>query len=390
MDLYDRWSVLHTIFVVALVLSTWHVLPINSTQALDCPKAIFSFGDSLTDTGNAVSNKPFTSSTQRAQQHPYGITFFGHPSNRFSDGRLLIDFIAQAFGFPFLAPYLGSIVPDYTHGTNFAYASAEGRDDVSNPVVNNLPVQIKQFEYFKKNVIAKSSGSEFQKMNLLLPSPEAFSTAMYFIFIGINDFFHAYTLHQSMTPSHANQTIVPSLLEYVSDAIQGLFALGARTFVIVNVPPLGCTPDMLSLALTRNMTGHDSAGCLISVNSVIQNYNHLLLQKLQSMAQNPSFRGTIELYDSYQTYYDVVHNPEMHGFASSSITKCCYDKHNVCSDPSKHIHWDGIHFTDAFNKQMLKSFLTGPPASRTSHKISASTSTHSTLADVCSLHLGRL
>jgi phospholipase/lecithinase/hemolysin len=52
---------------------------------------VFSFGDSLTDTGNAAilpatAGGPFS-------RAPYGETYFHHPSGRASDGRLIIDFI---------------------------------------------------------------------------------------------------------------------------------------------------------------------------------------------------------------------------------------------------------------------------------------------------------
>lgn len=51
-------------------------------------KAIFNFGDSLSDTGNAAHYAPVPSSNS-----PYGSTYFKHPSGRMSDGRLIIDFI---------------------------------------------------------------------------------------------------------------------------------------------------------------------------------------------------------------------------------------------------------------------------------------------------------
>jgi hypothetical protein len=52
---------------------------------------VFSFGDSLIDTGNsailpATAGGPFTNP-------PYGETYFKRPSGRASDGRLVIDFI---------------------------------------------------------------------------------------------------------------------------------------------------------------------------------------------------------------------------------------------------------------------------------------------------------
>lgn len=53
--------------------------------------AIFSFGDSYTDTGNLrilagqTKNPPYDT--------PYGMTYFHHSTGRASDGRLVIDFI---------------------------------------------------------------------------------------------------------------------------------------------------------------------------------------------------------------------------------------------------------------------------------------------------------
>nr|CAB3499733.1 unnamed protein product [Digitaria exilis] len=53
---------------------------------------VFSFGDSLTDTGNALRILGDRATISRP---PYGETFFGHPSGRASDGRIMIDFIGD-------------------------------------------------------------------------------------------------------------------------------------------------------------------------------------------------------------------------------------------------------------------------------------------------------
>lgn len=67
-----------------------------STQTVDsvCFKSIISFGDSHTDTGNLLSlsrheNPPYF------LRPPYGKTFFHRPTGRFSNGRVLTDFIGK-------------------------------------------------------------------------------------------------------------------------------------------------------------------------------------------------------------------------------------------------------------------------------------------------------
>lgn len=57
--------------------------------------AVYNFGDSNSDTGGI-------SAAFNVIQSPNGVTFFGHPSGRACDGRLIIDFIGNDLpNFPF-------------------------------------------------------------------------------------------------------------------------------------------------------------------------------------------------------------------------------------------------------------------------------------------------
>ncbi|KAM0928197.1 hypothetical protein ACQ4PT_002332 [Festuca glaucescens] len=88
---------------------------------------VFSFGDSLTDTGNsailpATAGGPFTNP-------PYGETHFKRPNGRASDGRLVIDFIVESLRLPQPEPYLaGRTADDFRHGVNFAVGGATALD----------------------------------------------------------------------------------------------------------------------------------------------------------------------------------------------------------------------------------------------------------------------
>lgn len=57
------------------------------------PRKMFVFGDSYVDTGN--NRKP----AAKSWQYPYGITFPGKPTGRFSDGRVLTDYLGNSLNF---------------------------------------------------------------------------------------------------------------------------------------------------------------------------------------------------------------------------------------------------------------------------------------------------
>lgn len=81
-----------SVFIFFHFLSYFHVTHSVPQQYT----SIFNFGNSLSDTGNLhILNAAAGPSV------PYGMTFFHRPAGRFSDGRLIIDFI----GIPILIGY---------------------------------------------------------------------------------------------------------------------------------------------------------------------------------------------------------------------------------------------------------------------------------------------
>ncbi|KAG5553877.1 hypothetical protein RHGRI_011668 [Rhododendron griersonianum] len=97
--------------------------PSNANSLISCCfEKIYNFGDSISDTGNLIRQKPIGAAGACARL-PYGETFFKHATGRCSNGRLMIDFIANASGLPFLNPYLEKDA-DFRHGVDFAVAGA--------------------------------------------------------------------------------------------------------------------------------------------------------------------------------------------------------------------------------------------------------------------------
>ncbi|RYR32246.1 hypothetical protein Ahy_A10g046835 isoform A [Arachis hypogaea] len=110
--------------------------------------ALFVFGDSLFDAGN--NNYINTTADFQSNYPPYGETFFNYPSGRFSDGRVLPDFIAEYAKLPLIQPYLFPGNQIYSDGINFASAGAgalvetyQGLDKSKQRKSKDLNVEIK-------------------------------------------------------------------------------------------------------------------------------------------------------------------------------------------------------------------------------------------------------
>ncbi|TKY64212.1 GDSL esterase/lipase 5 [Spatholobus suberectus] len=118
-----------SVFVMLVVFLSSFILNIDQShsQSSVClpenHRALFIFGDSIYDPGN---NDYINATTFfQANFPPYGETFFKYPSGRFSDGRVIPDFIAEYAELPLIPPYLHPGYHDqYIYGVNFASAGA--------------------------------------------------------------------------------------------------------------------------------------------------------------------------------------------------------------------------------------------------------------------------
>ncbi|KAM0874350.1 hypothetical protein ACQ4PT_037504 [Festuca glaucescens] len=110
------------LFVILSVLLLTSVQP--AISCLGLYDSIFSFGDSLADTGNG--NVVFAKKLipHPAEHLPYGKTFFSFPTVCSSNGHLIIDFIAKRLGLPSFVPPFLSHNGSFSEGANFAITGA--------------------------------------------------------------------------------------------------------------------------------------------------------------------------------------------------------------------------------------------------------------------------
>ncbi|MED6165313.1 hypothetical protein PIB30_098395, partial [Stylosanthes scabra] len=364
-------------FVVVLAaIHTSSVSALSSSRSR-CFRAIYSFGDSLADTGNNYYDPSVLSSSQTIALHlPYGETFFHCPTGRWSDGRLIVDFFAEQMGVPLLKPYVGikngkinSWNPT-AEGVNFAVAGATAMDSsyylgkgIYNIATNyTLGVQLNWFKDLLPSICASPSEcKELLGRSLFLVGE-----------IGGNDFNHPLFLRKSVEEL---RTYVPDVINEISSAITKLIDVGAQTLVVPGNFPLGCNYIYLSMFKTEDIEAYDEIGCLRWLNRFAEYYNKQLyaeINRLQVLHPNVN----IIYADYYHAALQIYQSPKQYGFTESLLSACCppLDLPNksegsidcgkpgvvVCDNPSQYISWDGLHLTEAAYKLIAKGLLNGP------------------------------
>ncbi|XP_031477278.1 GDSL esterase/lipase At3g26430-like [Nymphaea colorata] len=352
-----------------LLLVCWTAL---ASSRCEFP-AIFNFGDSNSDTGGL-------SASFGEAVPPNGESFFHGPAGRFCDGRLVIDFIAQHSGLPYLNAYLDSVGSNFSHGANFATAgSTILRQNTTlfqsgfSPF--SLDVQSWQFNQFKtRGGVAYGKGGVYRE---LLPKQQVFSKALYTFDIGQNDLTSGLFRNLSIDEVKA---YIPDALAQFSDVVKGIYDQGGRSFWIHNTGPFGCLAYVLE-RLPVLASQIDQAGCATPFNELAQFFNEKLNQTVVRLRKH--FPHAVFTYvDVYSVKYELISQAKKNGFGNPLRACCghggkynynmnlgCGGKKKVagrqvlvgssCADPWRYVNWDGVHYTQAGNKFVFDHIVDG-------------------------------
>ncbi|OVA05094.1 Lipase [Macleaya cordata] len=361
---FRHLSVMWVIFVVSLT-----IMLSSSVSHAKCEfKAIFNFGDSNSDTGGFSAAFPTLSA-------PNGMTFFKKPVGRASDGRLIIDFLAQALGLPFLSAYLQSIGSNFKHGVNYAtLASTVLLPNTSLFVTGispfSLAIQLNQMKDFKAKVLELNPSG-------YLPPRDIFGKSLNTFYIGQNDF----TSNLAALGIGGVQQYLPQVVAQIGQTIKELYDLGGRTFLVLNLAPIGCYPAFI-VQLPHNNSDLDMFGCMISYNNAVVHYNNMLKNALRQTREALGDASVIYV-DTHSVYLELFRHPTYHGLLHGTKACCghgggvynfdpqvfCGNRKVVngsttltataCTDPQNYVSWDGIHATEAANKLVTWAILNG-------------------------------
>ncbi|KAJ6828542.1 GDSL esterase/lipase-like [Iris pallida] len=344
---------------------------LRNADGSSCYKSIISFGDSIADTGNLLLlNGGGSAGPGRL---PYGETYFHHSTGRFSDGRLIIDFIAEAVGLPLVPPYAGGAQnsSSFKSGVNFAVGGGTALSS----------------DFFRKKGIMVSNGYSLDVQmgwfKKLLPSlcssdsecKDTLGKSLFLVGeIGGNDYNNAILQKRTMKEL---RTLVPSVVSAIGSTIAELIGMGATTLVVPGNFPIGCNSVLLTTFKNSPQSDYDEhTGCIKWLNEFAEYQNSKLQEELDSLRQqHPS--AQIIYADYYNATLSMFRSPGSFGFGDDVLKACCggggpYNADpgvlcwdagaKLCDDPSKYVCWDGVHLTEAAYRTIANQLLAGPLA----------------------------
>nr|CAB3471747.1 unnamed protein product [Digitaria exilis] len=264
--------------------------------------AIFSFGDSYTDTGNFVRLEgpiPYNYS-------PYGETL-GYPTGRASDGLLPVDFVGV--GLPLVPPSLAK-GQNFSKGANFAVIGARALDDAyfqqqnitspAAPANSSLGVQLRWFEQLRPSLCnaTKLDGCD-----------DYLGRSLFFMGeIGGND----YLAFLSARTVEETRSYVPVVVNAIAAGAEVLIRHGARRVVVPGNVPMGCLPAILTLYASANASEYDRNGCLRKINALARYHNELLRSSVQAVRSRYP-HVAIAFADYYQPVLAFLEAPGLFG-----------------------------------------------------------------------------
>ncbi|XP_054816464.1 GDSL esterase/lipase At5g14450-like [Prosopis cineraria] len=295
-------------------------------------------------------------------------------------------FAAEELKLPYLSAYLNSLGSSFRHGANFATGGSSILPGSYSPFRLGLQIsQFKQFKYRTSVLYTQLSGTEPAVKSSLptvkssLPRPDEFSKALYTFDIGQNDLYFGF----QHTSDEQVRSSIPNILDSFYQAVLQLYNEGARIFWIHSTGPIGCLPYSVMNYKSKqgNFTNLGSNGCVKFQNEIAQEFNTALKKLVFELKRNLPL-AKLTYVDVYSAKYQLLNDAKKQGF-ESPLLFCCgsyYGYHvncgtqvivngtvygNPCKNPSQHVSWDGIHYSQAANlwasKRILNGSFSDPP-----------------------------
>lgn len=320
-----------TLFAISLAISSCLI-------SLEARAASFTglnvFGDSLADSGNlfTLTNALFPPGLPALPPSP-------PYAQKSSNGPIWIDNVGQALG---LSPALvtdlalNPAAPFPTQGINFAFTGALSSD--VHVLDDGIPFLAPLLPGFQEQIVA------FSELSMLVPVDP---NALYVVWVGGNDYNEAF-----FNPASLPVSTVEQLPNFVTDNIisglSELTSLGAKEFLVVNLPNIGEAPfaDFLDALIPEDIPA--------VLGQLISTHNDLLSLKLDEFGQGQP-EANITTLDIETLFDDILTNPA--AFGLTNVTDAClinfqpgFQFDGICDNPDEFLFWDDVHPTAATSR----------------------------------------
>ena len=255
-------------------------------------------------------------------------------AQKFSNGALWLEYVATELQ---LSPVLRTdlaISPSTTDpadGINFAFGGALSSDN--NLTDADLPALADNLSGLQEQV------EEFSMIADALPNTQ---NSLNVISAGANDYFAALTSPESLGDLPIEQ--LPNVVTgNIISGLEQLNAVGAKDFIVMNLPPLEDTPFANFLDQQSEADVSSTIGQLTAL------HNQQLSQKIGEFSdRNPD--TNVILLDANALFNEAADNPEVFGF--NNTTESClinfqpgFNFEGVCDNPGEFLFWDDVHPT---------------------------------------------
>lgn len=264
--------------------------------------ALYVFGDSLSDTGNAFAATGRTIPVPTVNNSDRPAYFDG----RFSNGKIWVDYFGSQINQPGLTPTPFLTLPANPttipkDGVNFAFGGAQTGTASSFPgFQDNIPGVRGQVGLLRQNLPVDPN-------------------ALYSVFGGGNDYLNGKTVNE----------VIENLTTSIGSLAQG----GAKNFLVFNLSNLGESPFGKRLGIPDQL------------NQLTQAHNQQLASAISSLStSNPNLN--IYSVDVNSLFNTVRATPAKFGF--KDVTNPCVTGNflqvtNICDNPDDFLFFDDVH-----------------------------------------------
>lgn len=306
--------------------------------------SLYAFGDSLSDSGNMYNVVyALTGGTVEVPRLPY---YDGRASN----GPVAVEYLAARLGLT-AKPVVDSSGNVDPAGSNFAVLGSS-----TGLVTQNDGTGYRNYMTFRYDRRLPDVGIDDQIVAFASLRGAADPQALYFLWGGANDAYLAFK-DPGIDQNDAGQmnalasATALQAANNLGNEILFLHSLGARDFLVPNLPDLGKTPD----AVLGTLAGAYGSAYAPALTLYTETFNTTLATLLDTLDADPFLRIVdFDVYGLFKAYADSGQ----------------YDTLNPCistpnCDPEQHLFWDGVHPTTYFHGRLADLMAQAVPAPAT-------------------------